>query len=295
MTASLAWQPHPETWLLVSVLVIAYVSAVSFVGPKLVPPGKVVATTAQKSCFLLGVFALLLAEAWPLHEIAEQYLFSGHMVQHILFAFVAPPLLLLGIPVWMFRALLGKGLRFEIFRFLSKPAIGFLMFNMVIAAMHWSPVVNLQSSSALFHFAFHLTMITAGLCMWTNVVTPLPELGRMSEPVKMMYLFLTSIIPTVPASFLTFSESSFYSTYADGSTTLGHLRHHGPTRGRAAHEDRGRFATVGRHRGDVLPLVREGRIELRRTGRVAGLRARARSVRSEEMMRGSTRKAASKA
>ena len=221
MTASLDWQPHPETWLLVSVLVIAYVSAVSFVGPKLAPPGKVVATTAQKSCFLLGVFALLLAEAWPLHEIAEQYLFSGHMVQHILFAFVAPPLLLLGIPVWMFRALLGKGLRFEIFRFLSKPAIGFLMFNMVIAAMHWSPVVNLQSSSALFHFAFHLTMITAGLCMWTNVVTPLPELGRMSEPVKMMYLFLTSIIPTVPASFLTFSESSFYSTYAEAPRLWG--------------------------------------------------------------------------
>jgi putative membrane protein len=221
MTASLAWQPHPETWLLVSVLVIAYVSAVSFVGPKVVPAGKVVATTSQKSCFLLGVFALLLAEAWPLHEIAEQYLFSGHMVQHILFAFVAPPLLLLGIPVWMFRSVLGKGLRFEIFRFLSRPAIAFLLFNGVIAAMHWSPVVNLQSSSAPFHFAFHLAMITAGLCMWTNVVTPLPELGRMSEPVKMMYLFLMSIIPTVPASFLTFSESSLYSTYADAPRLWG--------------------------------------------------------------------------
>ncbi|MPZ68901.1 MAG: hypothetical protein GEU71_05170 [Actinobacteria bacterium] len=221
MTASLAWQPHPETWLLVSALVIVYVTAVSFVGPKVVPSGKVVATTAQKSCFLLGVFALLLAEAWPLHEIAERYLFSGHMVQHILFAFVAPPLLLLGMPVWMFRGLLGKGLRFEIFRFLSRPAIAFLLFNGVIAAMHWSPVVNLQSSSAPFHLAFHLTMITAGLCMWTNVVSPLPELGRMTEPVKMMYLFLMSIIPTVPASFLTFSESSLYSTYADAPRLWG--------------------------------------------------------------------------
>lgn len=221
MSASLAWQPHPETWLLVSVLVIAYVSAVSFVGPKKVPAEKAAATAGQKSCFLLGVLALLLAEAWPLHEIAEQYLFSGHMVQHILFAFVAPPLLLLGMPVWMFRALLGKGLRFELFRFLSKPVIAFLLFNGVIAAMHWSPVVNLQSASPVFHFAFHFVMISAGVVMWSNVVSRLPELGRMTEPVKMMYLFLMSIIPTVPASFLTFSESSLYSTYADAPRLWG--------------------------------------------------------------------------
>lgn len=213
MTASLAWQPHPETWALVVFLVIAYVTSVAYVGPKKVPAGTPPATTAQKVFFLLGVVALWLAEDWPLHEIAEDYLFSGHMVQHILFAYVAPPLLLMGMPAWMFRSLLGKGLRFDLFRFFSKPLIAFVLLNGIIAAMHWEPVVNLQSENTSFHFGFHVAMITFGLLTWSNVVTPVPELARMTEPVKMMYLFGLSIIPTVPASFLTFSEAPLYSFY----------------------------------------------------------------------------------
>lgn len=219
MTASLAWQPHPETWALVVFLVIAYVTSVAYVGPKKVPAGTPPATTAQKVFFLLGVVALWLAEDWPLHEIAEDYLFSGHMAQHILFAYVAPPLLLMGMPAWMFRSILGKGgggkggLRFDAFRFFSKPVIAFVLFNGVIAAMHWSPVVNLQSTNTTFHLGFHVAMITTATLMWSNVVTPAPELARLAEPVKMMYLFLMSIIPTVPSSFLTFSESPMYSFY----------------------------------------------------------------------------------
>jgi putative membrane protein len=213
MTASLAWQPHPETWLLVATLVTLYVTAVTYVGPKKVPAGTPPASTTQKLCFLAGVLALWVSEDWPLHEIAEDFLFSGHMLQHILFAYVAPPLLLLGMPAWMLRSLLGKGLRFDLFRFFSKPLIAFVLLNGIIAAMHWEPVVNLQSENTTFHLAFHVAMITFGLLTWTNVVTPLPELGRMAEPVKMMYLFGLSIIPTVPSSFLTFSEAPLYSFY----------------------------------------------------------------------------------
>ena len=50
--------------------------------------------------------------------------------------------------------------------------------------------------------------------MWWPVVDPLPGFGRLSEPGKMLYLFGQSILPTVPASFLTFASSPIYSSYA---------------------------------------------------------------------------------
>jgi putative membrane protein len=51
--------------------------------------------------------------------------------------------------------------------------------------------------------------------MWWPVVDPLPETARLQPPTKMFYLFLQSILPTVPASFLTFSDGVIYSFYAD--------------------------------------------------------------------------------
>ena len=47
-----------------------------------------------------------LASDWPLHDLAENYLYSAHMVEHLLISLVAPPMLLLGIPDWLTRSLL---------------------------------------------------------------------------------------------------------------------------------------------------------------------------------------------
>lgn len=207
------WHIHPETWLIIMVLVIGYIWAVTTVGPKKANRGEPAATTRQKACFLLGVLTILVAESWPLHDLAEGYLFSAHMVQHLLFAFVVPPLLLLGTPRWLLRAMIGTGLRFKFVRFLTRPLIALVLFNGAIAIMHWVVVVDLQARSAPFHLAFHGVLIGTGLLMWSVVIAPLPELNRLSDPAKMLYLFLQSIVPTVPASFLTFATEPLYGVY----------------------------------------------------------------------------------
>jgi putative membrane protein len=210
-----AWSPHPLIWLTTASLLFGYVWAVTVLGPRRAPEGRPVATNGQKAAFLLGVLALWVGEEWPLHELAEQYLFSAHMVQHIIFAFVVPPLLLLGTPAWLLRSLLGTGARFKVARFLTKPLIAMVLFNGAIVAMHWPPVVNLQSEVAAFHFLFHGVLIGTGLLMWSVVVAPVPELNRLSDPAKMLYLFLQSIVPTVPSSFLTFANTPLYDFYAN--------------------------------------------------------------------------------
>jgi putative membrane protein len=46
------------------------------------------------------------------------------------------------------------------------------------------------------------------------VLSPLPEIRRLAPLAQMVYLFLQSIVPTVPASFLTLSDSLLYPRYA---------------------------------------------------------------------------------
>jgi putative membrane protein len=50
--------------------------------------------------------------------------------------------------------------------------------------------------------------------MWWPVLSPLPELPALPAPGKMLYLFVQSLAPTIPASFLTFGTHPLYPVYA---------------------------------------------------------------------------------
>ena len=97
-------------------------------------------------------------------------------------------------------------------RRLTRPVVAALLFNVVVAMTHLTWVVNTSIENGVFHYLVHLVVFTSGLLMWMPIVSPLPEL-RISYPGQMMYLFLNSVLPTVPGGFLTFAEGSLYRVY----------------------------------------------------------------------------------
>ncbi|MDQ3752421.1 MAG: cytochrome c oxidase assembly protein [Actinomycetota bacterium] len=207
------WVPHPDVWFLVAGLGGGYLWALRTLGPRLGPPGGTAATRGQKSAFLFGLTALWIGADWPMHELSEGFLYSAHMIQHMLFTFIAPPLLLLGAPKWMLRAILSPPRVLATVQRLSRPFTALLLFNGLIALTHWPALVNASLRSEPLHFAVHTALFSAALLMWTPVIGPLPELPRLSDPAKLLYLFGQSILPTVPASFLTFAQSPIYTFY----------------------------------------------------------------------------------
>jgi len=64
-------------------------------------------------------------------------------------------------------------------------------------------------------------MFATALILWMPMVNQLPELPRLSYPARMVYLFLQSFVPTVPASFLTFSTGIVYKAYLGHPELLG--------------------------------------------------------------------------
>lgn len=170
-------------------------------------------TRAQKCFFAAGVALLWLAADWPMHDIAEEYLYSVHMVQHLLISFVVPPLLLAAMPEWLARLLiLEGGAASRVLRVLTRPVVAGVLFNLFQVLTHWGAVVNLSVENGAFHYVLHLGVFFSALLMWFPVVGPLEEV-EMSEPAKMFYLFLMSIVPTVPAGWLTFAEGIVYDAY----------------------------------------------------------------------------------
>jgi putative membrane protein len=207
------WRAHPDVWLMVALLLGGYFAALRYWGPKRAPFGESVASKREKGFFLAGVAALWIGADWPMHELSEDYLFSLHMVQHTLFSLVAPPLLLIGMPKWLLRSLIQGPRALVVARVVTRPLVGLLLFNAVIVVTHWPYLVDLSLRSEAVHFSLHVVLFGSATLMWWPVVDRLPELSRLSPPGKMLYLFLQSIVPTVPASFLTFADSPLYDFY----------------------------------------------------------------------------------
>ena len=206
------YQANPEVYLLVTFLIAAYVYAIRVIGPRAVAEGQPVVTRAHVWCFGGAMALLFTASTWPIHQIAEDYLYSAHMLQHMMLSYFMPPLVLLATPTWLMRLLVGTGRTYRVVAFMTKPVVAAVVFNVVVMVTHIPPVVNASVQSAPLHYSLHLLLVLTALLMWMPVVGPFPEL-RMSNAAKPIYLFLQSVVPTVPAGWLTFAEGVVYKHY----------------------------------------------------------------------------------
>lgn len=208
-----AWEPHPDVWLVVGLLVATYATAVVRLGPAHTHPGERAVTRFQVTCFGAGVLALLVGSDYPIHDLGERYLYSAHMVQHLLYMMVAAPLLLLGIPTWMARLVVGPRGVLRVARFLARFLPATILFNSVVVVIHTPSVVDATLRSGLVHLSLHVVLLVSSVVLWLPLLSPLPEVPRFAPPVGMLFLFMQSILPTVPASFLTFGDHPLYRFY----------------------------------------------------------------------------------
>lgn len=207
--------PHPEVWVMVLGVLALAVYAAKVIAPQAVGPGAAAFTRKHKVSFAFAVVLLWFSSDWPLHDIGEQYLYSAHMLQHLLMSFVVPPLFLWATPEWFARLFLGSdrpGRVARAVRKLARPAPAGIIFNLVIILLHAPQTVELAAESGPAHYGLHLLLFSSAMLMWIPICSPLPE-QQLSAPTKMIYLFLQSIIPTIPAGWLTVAEGTVYKHY----------------------------------------------------------------------------------
>jgi putative membrane protein len=194
-------------------IVAGYATAIVRLGPRYATAGQPIVTRFQVACFGTGSLALWVASDWPIHDLSERYLFSVHMVQHLTYSLVAAPLLLMGTPTWMARLVVSPPGVLPLVRRLCRFIPATLIFNVVVIVTHTPIVVDAALHHALIHFGIHTVIVVSSLIVWMPLLSPLPEVPRLHPLARMVFLFLQSIVPTVPASFLTFGSSPLYHFY----------------------------------------------------------------------------------
>jgi putative membrane protein len=178
-------------------------------------------TSSQRTLFFAGLALIFFALNGWLHDLSDYYLFSAHMVQHLALTLVVPPLLIMGTPGWMLRpALAWRGVGAAA-RWATAPVHAFLLFNVVIAVWHLPPMYEYAMEHHNVHIVQHLCFMISAVLMWWPIVSPLPELPRLSYPGQMLYLFLMTIPMSLVAVCIGYSGEVLYPAYASAPRLWG--------------------------------------------------------------------------
>ena len=150
----------------------------------------------------LGVFLLTLLS--PLNSLADGYLFSAHMVQHILLLLIVPALLLLSLP----RSL-SLAVRPRVF---AHPLVGWFAGVGAMWIWHAPALCNAAVASRPVHALQTVSLLVLGSLFWRQILAPREE-ERLSPPGAVLYLFSACVTCSVLGIIITFSPVAVCSIY----------------------------------------------------------------------------------
>ena len=170
----------------------------------------------RQAFYFYGALILLyLTDGSPLHDLSELYSFSAHMVQHMLLAYVVPILLLRGLPDWLLRPVLLHLHVKPVARVLTQPAAAFVVFSLFFSLWHLPVIYEGALTNSFVHHTEHVLFLLTALLLWWPLLSPLPELPRLSHAGALVYLFLLPIAQLPVFAAVTFADHSLYPTYAN--------------------------------------------------------------------------------
>jgi len=173
------------------------------------------AGAAQAVAFAAGVSALVLALATPLDGLGEDYLFSAHMVQHVLLGDIAPALLLLSLSRVIMRPATRRLMSLErALGPLASPWTGIALWLGLMYLWHVPAMYDAALRDPLIHVVEHASFFTAGLAVWWPLISPVPMRRRLTGLSTVAYIGTAKFGLAALGLYLTWSDNLLYDHYA---------------------------------------------------------------------------------
>ncbi|HHO55175.1 MAG TPA: cytochrome c oxidase assembly protein [Trueperaceae bacterium] len=169
---------------------------------------------AKAGIFVLALIVSYLIEGSPLHDIAERYLFSIHMSQHLLLTYFAAPLFILAMPEWLLEPILLNKLTKHSTKLLSKPVVAALIYTLFLSIWHFPAIYDAGLRNSTLHHIQHFLFLIVSFIFWWPVMHNMPTLPKLHPLLKIVYLFISSTLLQIPLfGIITFADKAFYPSY----------------------------------------------------------------------------------
>jgi cytochrome c oxidase assembly factor CtaG len=164
--------------------------------------------------FGLAVALFFLALASPIGVLARGYLFSAHMLQHLLLTLAIPPLVLLSLPTPSSSDAPERDRTGILVSWLA--GVGAMWI------WHARPLCNAAAASTRVQVVQTVSLLVMGLAFWRPVLSPRAR-DRIDPLPAVVYLFGGCIACTILGILVTLSPIEVCSAYMNPTDTLGVL------------------------------------------------------------------------
>jgi cytochrome c oxidase assembly factor CtaG len=194
--------------------------ALALLGAYILLPGS--RLDGKSLVFASGLLLMVTALASPLDYLGRNYLFSAHMVQHILLLLVIPLMLLSGIPERAAEKALALPVAGAVIRSLGSPAPAWLLGVGSMWVWHMPALHDIVMENEGLYIAQQISFVLTGVIFWWPVFAPV-KTARLSPLPAALYLATACLGCSVLGMLITFAGAGLYPAYANPADSAGIL------------------------------------------------------------------------
>lgn len=176
-------------------------------------------TKSERNYFLAAMALLYIVKGSPM-DLMGHILFSVHMAQMALLLLLVAPLLIAGIPNWMWEKVLGVRAINAVFKLFTKPVISLMLFTIMFSLYHYPFILDQVKLNIILHAVFTVTLFLSAIFLWWPIINTVEGQPQLHGLKKIGYVILSAILITPACSLIIFVDVPVYETYNSGEAWL---------------------------------------------------------------------------
>ncbi|KIL47591.1 cytochrome c oxidase assembly factor CtaG [Jeotgalibacillus campisalis] len=176
-------------------------------------------TKKQIVLFLTAMVITYIVKGSPIDLLAH-IMFSVHMIQMGIFYLLIPPLFIVAVPSYMWKAVIRNRFVRPFFRFFTMPIIALILFNGVFSFYHIPLIFDTIKVDEVLHAGYTALLLSLAFFMWWPLVNQVEDEYRLSGLKKIGYIFADGILLTPACALIIFADAPMYETFYNGGAWL---------------------------------------------------------------------------
>ncbi len=173
----------------------------------------------ELSAFVSGLLLFYIVKGSPI-DLIGHILFSMHMVQMALLLMLIPPLLIVGIPTWVWNKFVNLPVVKPIFQFFTSPLLALIVFSGLFSIYHIPIMLDTIKLNDWYHTLFTLILFISAIFFWWPIMNKTENGHQVSGLKKIGYIIGSAILITPACALIIFAPEPMYATYSNGDAWL---------------------------------------------------------------------------
>ncbi|MGB3260427.1 cytochrome c oxidase assembly factor CtaG [Paenisporosarcina sp.] len=176
-------------------------------------------TKKEITAFVSAMLLLYAVKGSPA-DLMGHILFSVHMAQMALLLMLVPPLLIVGVPSWIWQKIIRMRYIQPTFRFLTKPLLALIVFSGMFSIYHIPLVFDTIKQNELYHTIYTIILFLSAILLWWPIMNKLKGEHQVHGLGKIGYIIGSAILITPACALIIFASHPMYDTYSNGDAWL---------------------------------------------------------------------------